>query len=96
MGKPIPVALQGAHDVPVDGALVARAFGLDVATFRRLMDERRITVLCERGTGADAGLHRATFYHEDRRVRLVVDGDGTPRGDIEVTKVGERARSGAI
>jgi hypothetical protein len=35
-------------------------------------------VLCERGTGEDAGLYRASFYHEGKRVRLVVDGDGNP------------------
>jgi hypothetical protein len=33
-------------------------------------------VLCERGTGADEGLVRASFYIERRRVRLVVDRDG--------------------
>lgn len=62
--------------IEVDGALVARGLGLDVAVFRQLMEDRRIVVLCERGTGADAGYHRATFYHHDRRVRLLVDPDG--------------------
>jgi hypothetical protein len=33
-------------------------------------------VLCERGTGADDGLYRASFYIERRRARLVVDADG--------------------
>lgn len=62
--------------VEVDGALVARHLGLDVATFRQLMDQRRIAVLCERGTGEDAGRYRATFYHGERRVRIVVDASG--------------------
>lgn len=62
--------------IEIDGALVARALGLEVALFRRLMEDRRIVVLCERGTGADAGYHRATFYHHDRRVRLLLDPQG--------------------
>ena len=36
----------------------------------------QVTVLCERGTGDDAGRWRASFYHEGRRVRLVVDAEG--------------------
>jgi hypothetical protein len=46
-----------------------------VAEFRQLMEQRRITVLCERGVGEDAGCFRASF-HGDRRVRLVVDAAG--------------------
>src|SRR3546814_17898193 len=45
------------------------------------MDRRQITVLCERGTGEDAGLYRASLYHAGRRLRLVVDRDGMPVGD---------------
>ena len=40
------------------------------------MAERKVAVLCERGTGADAGLYRASFYIERRRARFVVDADG--------------------
>ena len=60
-------------ELEIDGALVARAMGLDVAAFRQLMDDGKITVLCERGTGEDAGSHRATFYYEDRKARFIVD-----------------------
>jgi hypothetical protein len=42
------------------------------------MEDRKITLLCERGTGEDAGLYRASFYLDGKRVRLVVDGDGNP------------------
>jgi hypothetical protein len=42
------------------------------------MEHRKITVLCERGTGEDRGLYRASFYHDGKRVRLVVDADGHP------------------
>jgi hypothetical protein len=64
--------------IEIDAALVARALALEVDAFRRLMDNRKISVLCERGTGEDAGLYRATFYHDDRRARFVVDAHGRP------------------
>ena len=68
----------GSAPVEIDPALVAPGLGLDVATFRRLMAEQRIPVLCERGTGADAGYVRGTFYYAGRRVRIVVDRHGRP------------------
>lgn len=84
----IAIELAPAREIAIDGAVVARELGLDVEAFRRLMDERRIALLCERGTGADAGLYRATFYFERRRVRLVVDGDGRIAGLIETAGEG--------
>jgi hypothetical protein len=63
-------------DIAIDGALVAPRLGLNVATFRALMAEGAIRVLCERGIGDDAGRYRATFYHRDARARLVVDARG--------------------
>lgn len=62
--------------VEVDGNLVARLLDLDVATFRRLMDIEQISVLCERGTGEDSGKLRATFYHQGKRARLLLDPQG--------------------
>lgn len=62
--------------IEIDGARVARGLGLDVAAFRQLMEDRKVTVLCERGIGEDAGRFRASFYYRDMRVRLVVDGQG--------------------
>jgi hypothetical protein len=62
--------------IEIDAALVAPRLGLTVAEFRQLMDQRRITVLCERGVGEDTGRYRASFYYGDRRVRLVVDTAG--------------------
>ncbi|MFC5570235.1 DUF6522 family protein [Lysobacter yangpyeongensis] len=75
----IPIDLLDAAPAPpieIDGARIARGLGLDVATFRQLMADRKITVLCERGTGEDSGFWRASFYHGERRVRVVVDGEG--------------------
>ena len=76
MDRRIAIALEPAREIAVDGAIVAHTLGLDVATFRALMDARKIAMLCERGTGEDTGLYRATFYFGDKRARLVVDGDG--------------------
>lgn len=77
MRKSIPIELSPSRAIEVDGALVARGLGLALEDFRQLMEQRKITVLCERGTGEDAGLYRASFYYTSKRVRLVLDGDGT-------------------
>ena len=81
MGKPISIDVNPERVIEIDAALVAPGLGLDVARFRQLMEQHRITLLCERGTGADAGLYRASFHHAGRRVQLVVDGDGNPVAD---------------
>ncbi len=78
MGKSIPVELNPSNHVEIDGTLVARGLGLALVDFQQLMEHRKVTVLCERGVGEDAGLYRASFYHDGKRVRLVVDGDGNP------------------
>jgi hypothetical protein len=75
----IPISLRDdprEAPIEVDGTRVAHGLGLDVAAFRQLMDDRKISVLCERGTGEDAGRWRATFYLGERRMRLVVDARG--------------------
>lgn len=82
MGRAIPIDLNPTHVVEIDGERVARELGLGLAEFQLLMERRQIKVLCERGTGSDLGLYRASFYHEGRRVRLVVDSDGTPAPDV--------------
>ncbi|MCR6661964.1 MAG: DUF6522 family protein [Luteimonas sp.] len=81
MKSTIPITLAPRFELEIDGALVASGLALDVAEFRKRMDEGRVTVLCERGTGDDLGLYRASFYHGTRRVRIVVDRDGTPVHD---------------
>src|SRR3546814_16599046 len=80
MGKTIHIDVNPSHAVEIYGALVARGLGLAVPAFRQLMDRRQITVLCERGTGQDAGLYRASFYHAVRPLRLVVARHGMPVG----------------
>lgn len=74
--RQIPATLFEPPSIEIEGAIVALALGLDVDVFRQLMADRKITMLCERGTGPDEGRYRASFYHGHRRVRLVVDEDG--------------------
>jgi hypothetical protein len=78
MARIIPIEVNPTHTLEVDGALVARGLALAVSEFQTLMERRQITVLCERGTDEDEGLYRASFYHEGRRVRLVLDSSGAP------------------
>jgi hypothetical protein len=78
MAKAIPIDLNPTRAIEIDGGLVAHGLGLALPEFQQLMEHRKITVLCERGVGEHAGLYRATFYHEGKRVRLVVNGDGMP------------------
>lgn len=87
MGKGIPIELNPSNTVEIDGGLVARGLGLAPAEFQRLMEHQKITVLCERGIGEDAGLYRASFYHAGQRMRLVIDQDGNPQAGSEITGV---------
>ena len=79
MGQTIPLQLVPSRVVEIDGALVARDLGLPLEDFRQLMENGKITVLCERGTGEDVGLYRASFYYKGKRARLVVDNEGQPQ-----------------
>lgn len=83
MGNDIPIALNPSITVEIDGERVARGLGLATADFRELMAHQKITVLCERGVGEDAGLYRASFYHAGKRMRLVIDSDGNPQAGSE-------------
>ena len=77
--KAIPLQLAGAAPtagIEIDGALVARNLGLAPEAFRQLMQDRKVSVLCERGVGEDAGLYRATFYYRERRFRAVLEPGG--------------------
>jgi len=73
---PLRLAEPAKPAIEIDGALVARSLGLGEAVFRRLLEERKVAQLCERGVGEDAGLYRATFYYRNRRFRAVLAVDG--------------------
>lgn len=87
MGKSIPLdltpALEIEIEIEIDAAPIAAALGLEQADFLRLLEQRKIDRLCERGTGTDAGLYRASFYHGSKRARVVVDRQGRFVGAVE-------------
>ena len=62
----------------IDARLVAPGLGLEVDEFQRLMEIRKIKVLCERGTGEDLGTTPADMAVIARRTRFVhgVEGEG--------------------
>lgn len=92
MGRRIPIDLNPTREIVIDGAPVARALGLDKAAFFRLLAQRKIDQLCERGVGEDAGRFRASFYHGRKRVRVVVDHAGRV---LEPLEISERTPGGA-
>lgn len=63
-------------NIDIEGALVADRLGLELAEFRQLMADGKITVLCERGTDEDTGRYRASFYYGNQRARFIVDETG--------------------
>ena len=60
----------------VDAAVVGQGINVEPSLVLDRMREGKITVLCERGVDEDAGRYRMTFFHENRRFRLVVDEEG--------------------
>ena len=63
-------------DVQIDASVIADGLGITLAVLRQQMGAGKITSLSERGTDADSGRHRLTFFSEHRRFRLVVDDSG--------------------
>jgi len=62
--------------VQVDASLIAEGLGITLPLLRQQMQTGEITSLAERGTDADNGRHRLTFFSAHRRFRLVVDAEG--------------------
>ena len=60
----------------VDAEVIATALGIEPALVQPLMRDGKITSVCERGVGEDAGRYRLTFIHASRAYHLVVDEKG--------------------
>jgi hypothetical protein len=60
----------------IDAAVIRQGLNVEPSLVQILMREGKITALCERGVDEDAGRYRMTFFHENRRFRLVVDEEG--------------------
>jgi hypothetical protein len=60
----------------IDATVIGQGLNVEPSLVQVRMREGKITVLCERGVDEDAGRYRMTFFHENRRFRLVVDKEG--------------------
>jgi hypothetical protein len=60
----------------IDATVIGRGLNVEPSLVQVRMREGKITALCERGVDEDAGRYRLTFFHENRRFRLVVDEEG--------------------
>jgi len=60
----------------IDATVIGQGLNVEPSLVQILMREGKITALCERGVDEDAGRYRMTFFHENRRFRLVVDEEG--------------------
>lgn len=63
-------------EITVDAALLGRLLKIPAREIPALLRDRSITSVCERGIDADEGSYRLSFFHENRRLRLNVDGAG--------------------
>ncbi|MBR1124372.1 hypothetical protein JQ628_22785 [Bradyrhizobium lablabi] len=63
--------------IEVEASVIAEGLGLALPQFREDMRAGKITTMTERGTDADLGRHRLTFFSKHRRFRLVIDQSGT-------------------
>jgi hypothetical protein len=70
-----PVEFQ-ENGISVDASLIAEDLGIDPSAVQAGVRQGKITSLCERGIDQDAGCYRVTFFHRNRRLRLVVDLEG--------------------
>jgi hypothetical protein len=62
--------------IQIDATIVAEGLGIPPLLFMDLLQDGKITSLCERGVDVDNGRHRLTFFSEQRRLRLIVDDSG--------------------
>jgi hypothetical protein len=56
--------------VHIDASIVAQGLGFEPSFVQTMIRKGEITSLCERGVDEDAGRHRLTFFHKNRRFRL--------------------------
>jgi hypothetical protein len=60
----------------VDATVLANALDLSPLQVLEELRSHRITAIFERGIDEDEGRCRLTFFHRNRRVRLIVDEQG--------------------
>src|SRR4249920_1244741 len=67
----LKVEIQGDDTFQIDASIVVRDLGLEPFEVQRLMHEGKLTSRCERGVDEDVGRYRLTFFHKNRRLRLI-------------------------
>lgn len=71
------MSIEFAQDgIVIDATLVGRLFGIDPSHVPELMRTKAITSVCERGIDDHAGEYRLSFFFQNRRARLSIDGAG--------------------
>ena len=79
--------------VNVEAATIAEDLGLTPEGVLDALRDRRLTALCEQGVEQDAGRWRLTFYHANRRLRLLIDHTGQV---LERSAVRQRLRNSKL
>lgn len=64
------------YAIVVDAEVIGKALGTDKNLVQPLLRQGKIATLSERGIDDDAGTHRATFFYDRRRARLIVNEHG--------------------
>jgi len=62
--------------VNVNAAIIAADLGLRPDGVLGALRDGRLTAVCEKGVDQHSGQWRLTFYHEGRRLQLIVDQSG--------------------
>ena len=62
--------------IEIDAGVIGNGLGMETSQVQSLMQEEKISILCERGTAEDLGCHRVTFYYAGRRFRILIDASG--------------------
>lgn len=75
MGR-VDFAELAVGNVSLDASVIAHDLGLKPAQVLERLRAGELTARCEQGIGEDAGQFRLTFYHQSRRLRLIVDQAG--------------------
>ncbi len=68
----------GAIEVPAD--VIAEGLRIEPQSIHSLMQNGRLTSVCEKGINSDANRYRLTFFFKNRRFQLIIDSQGTILG----------------
>jgi hypothetical protein len=60
----------------IDASVLGQGLGLEPSEVPELLRSGAITSRCEKGIEEDEGRYRLTFFHNNRRMRVIVDATG--------------------